>query len=257
MLSIDVSADFKQVERMLRGMPGVVDKAAAAALNDAAWSGKKAIEQEMAKVFDRPTSYTLNSLRVQKARSNRLVAKVWVKNKLDAGKGTSPEDYLLPQVYGGKRSLKRFEKALQRKGILPVGMYAVPGEGAKLDSYGNMSRGQIVQIMSYFQSFGEQGYKANMNDKSRSRLARGSKNKRGFAYFVSPGWHLPRGIWQRVYTAFGTAVKPVLMFVRAPSYGKRLRFNEIAKATADKEFRVRFNAEVQKRINAQRVGAGA
>lgn len=246
MLQIDVSADFKQVERMLKDMPGVVNKAAATALTDTAWKAKQAIEKVMASKFDRPTSYTLNSLRIERARSTKLWATVWVKNRLDAGKGTSPEDYLLPQIYGGGRNPKRFERALQRIGALPPGMYAVPGSAAEMDAYGNISRGQIVQILSYLKAFGEQGYKANMSEKGRARLAKGSKTKRGFAYFVSRGDKgLPRGVWRSTGFGFGSAVQPVLIFVRAPRYNKLIKFDEIVQQVARREFNPRFHAALK------------
>ena len=53
-------------------------------------------------------------------------------------------------------------------------MGIVPGDAATLDQNGNMSAGQIVQIMSWFKAFGEQGYQANMRDGGR-RLARDNK----------------------------------------------------------------------------------
>lgn len=251
MISIDVRADVRQVERMLKGMTTLVRKAAATALTDAAYEGKKAIEKEMGKVFDRPTRYTLNSLRIKRARSNHLIAEVWVKNKLDAGKGTSPEDYLLPQIYGGSRNLKRFEHALRKRGILPPGMYAVPGPGADMDANGNMSRGQIVQILSYLQAFGEQGYRANSTAASRARMARGSKSKRSIAYFVSHGGRLAAGVWKRTQFAFGSAIKPVIMFVQSPRYTKRLKFHEIGYTVARREFVPRFHAALKKSLAAK------
>src|SRR3546814_6873764 len=81
--------------------------------------------------------------------------------------------------------------ALQRVG-LPGDQYAFPAAGAELDAYGNMSRGQVVRLLSYLQAFGEQGYRANATARSRARTAKvskasGYKTINGVQYFVSRG----------------------------------------------------------------------
>lgn len=128
--------------------------------------------KEMQKIFNKPTPYTLNSIQTDTATKERLTAAVWFKSQA--------EKYLGPQVFGGDRAFKRMEGALRRVGVLPAGMYCVPGQRAKMDQYGNMDRGQIVQIISYFQAFGEQGYRANITDKRKGKLAKGTKSKRGY-----------------------------------------------------------------------------
>ncbi len=37
---------------------------------------------------------------------------------------------------------------MRQAGVLPGGMFWVPGSAAKMDRYGNISTGQIVQIVS-------------------------------------------------------------------------------------------------------------
>ena len=149
------------------------------------------------------------------------------------------EKVLAANIYAGTRKHKRHEIALNRAGILPDGMGIVPGDAAKLDQYGNMTGGQIVQIVAWFKAFGEQGYKANINDKGRARIGRDKKSgQRGFAYFAlqqKRGKLLP-GVYQRFQTAFGSAIKPVMIFVRMPSYRKRFDFYGVADRAARKEF---------------------
>lgn len=158
--------------------------------------------------------------------------------------GVTVSDVLKAEIYGGLRKLKRHEQALSRVGILPAGMAIVPGEAAKIDAYGNMSAGQINQIISWFRAFGEQGYAANMLQKGRARLARGSKAKgtQGFAYFClkKQVGKLSPGIYQRFSFSKGSAVKPVMIFVRIPQYRKRLDFYGVAERAAVDEFNIQF-----------------
>ena len=200
---------------------------------------KAAEEREMRDVFDRPTPFTMSSLSVRPATASNPTAEVKLKDF--AAKGTPATSFLAAQLKGGSRKAKRFERALLSAGALPPGYHAVPGSGAKVDAYGNMDRGQIVQILSYFNSFPEVGYKANMTDKRRQSLARGSKTKQGYSYFVgSPGDRLPLGVYQRFGFARGSAIRPVLIFVPSARYEATFDFDYVAKITIDKEFATEF-----------------
>lgn len=245
MLKIDISHDL---ERLIRDVDDLHRKhipyATALALTRTAQAAKKAVEDELPRAFDRPTRWTMNSVFFKSAKKTRLEAKVWIKD--ETGKGIPATKYLGPQIFGGARHFKRFEKALQRVGILPPGMMAVPAAAAELDAYGNMSRGQIVKILSFFSAFSEVGYRANITDKRRKSMWKGSEKRgvRGFEYFAlsKQTGKLPPGIYLRKNYSVGEldkvahlqkgAAKPVLLFVRAATYRKRLRFFEIAEATA-------------------------
>lgn len=108
-----------------------------------------------------------------------------------------------------------------------------------------MSSGQIVQIIAWFRGFGEQGYKANMTDKTKDKLRKGKKNSYGFEYFyIAPGQKGPRGrnqnllpgVYKRVFTGFGSAIRPVMIFVSKANYKKRFDFYGNAEKVARKEF---------------------
>jgi hypothetical protein len=155
--------------------------------------------------------------------------------------GVDARDYLSPIVYGGSRKVKAFEKSLQRKGLLPAGFAAMPGEAARMDAYGNMSAGQITQILSYFQAFGEQGYSANITDKRKAAMAKGSKRTgaRGISYFVGRpgGGKLPLGVWQKTsFGAMGSAIKPVIIFTKSPAYRQQLDVPGIAQRAINERF---------------------
>src|SRR6185369_428541 len=177
----------------------------AIALTRVAKSSERDLVQEMTKVFDRPTAYTLSGTFTRPATADKLISSVGLKNM--SGKGTPASEFLGPQIVGGGRNLTRFEKALAYKGYLPSGMNAVPGIGAKIDGNGNMSAGQITQILSVLGAFSESGYKANR----RARSARRSKKQA--QYFVGkPGnGRLPLGVWQRLDWRSGSEIQPVLI----------------------------------------------
>jgi hypothetical protein len=232
------------------------------ALNKTAQAVKANLVSEMANVFDRPTPYTLRSLYVKPSTKKNLQAVVWLKDSYD--QGIPATKYLWPEIFGGGRDLKRFEEALRRTGVLPNGMIIVPprfGAPETLDAYGNIKRSLIVQMLSYFSAFGQQGYKANINEKRKARLAKGTKKTQGFEYFVSGGkrtitstgkpQHLPPGIYRRstgYWSAWGSPIKPIFMFVKKPLYPKRLPFFETGKKTINTMFRPLFISSLEEAI---------
>jgi len=160
--------------------------------------------------------------------------------------------YLTAQVEGGRRHFKKFEAALNKIGVLPSGYYTTPASGADIDSYGNMQKGQIIQIMSFFAAFGEHGYTANMTDERRKKLWKGTKKRGGIAYFaVQPGGQggLKPGIYKRIHSGFGNAIKPVLLFNRAVSYREKLNLQEVANATYDRHFMDKFSQNLTAALN--------
>lgn len=231
--------------------------ATAVALTRTAQDGKRAVESALPAVLDRPTPYTMGGFRLWPATKIKLRAEVDFRDSF--GKGSHARDYLAPQVFGGERKAKAFERSLQRVGLLPVGMAAVPGSAAKLDAYGNMARGQIVQLLSYLRAFGEQGYRANITAKRKDALAAGGKGKRGVAYFVGRpgGGRQPLGIWQRDdFGALGSSIKPVVLFVKAPTYRKRLDVKGITDRVITERFPVHLTTSMQQAMRSARLPTG-
>lgn len=223
-----IKIEIKNVERIVAALDDFgqrqVPYAIALAANRLAKIVERMLYVEMKQVFDRPVAWTLNSLYVKAATKKTMLALVKLKD--EAYKGIPATKFLSPQIFGGSRGWKRHERALQMRGILPSGMYCVPGEAAKLDAYGNMSKGQIIQILSAMKAFGEQGYMANRTKKSAAR------NKNQPEYFSLQKAHgkLPPGIYQRFRFGHGVAIRPVLIFIKEPSYGKRLDFFGVAES---------------------------
>lgn len=192
----------------------------------------EAVVAEMQAVFDRPTPWTLGSVRYSKATAQNLSASVWLD---DAGRGGSSHpiaEHLIAQIEGGVRVEKRSEAILRAAGILPPGHVAVPGAGADLDAYGNMSRGQIQQILSALRlAETVRGFLANRTKRS---AARNRNQPQIFAATAdSPRTrHLKPGIYQRV----ADGLLPLLMFVRTAQYRAVLDFVGVCQRKADEVF---------------------
>lgn len=191
---------------------------------------KVAHERALPAVLDRPTAYTLRSLFLRKATADRPVAEVWFKDETAASRMATPASvYLTPQVSGGARRVKRFEKALQMAGHMPAGYQCVPGAGCKLDASGNPSRGQIIQILSQLRITLTAGHTRNMPHDARGQIS--AQRRAGGRYFVSrAGGGLSPGIYIREF--IGRGIVAVFLFKRATAYRQRYDFTAISNRAA-------------------------
>lgn len=204
-------------------------------LSDGGFRARREWQREMREQFDRPTPYILKSVYVRKATPERL--SVDIEPTYFGGKGVDPQKILQAQEFGGARRDKRSEAALRRIGILPAGYQtAIPGTPfpGSDDGRGNVRGGFLVRLLSYFQAMGEQGYKANMTDKRKARLHKGTKDREGVRFFIAygrlrggPTQHLAPGIWAATGQD-GFIVRPVLMFVRDGTYESRINRERVA-----------------------------
>lgn len=249
-MQVTITVDAKQLHSTLGSLNKQVRFAASQAINDVAFKARAAVQREMDTKFDRVTPYIRRSVFVTESTPDTLVATV--EPKYQGGKGIDPAKVLQAQVFGGSRRQKGSEKAMQSAGILPAGYSMVPGQQCPLDAYGNIKGSFLVQLISYFQAFGEQGYKANMTDRRKKNLAEvgttasGYKTINGVIYFVAygrlrggRGAHLAPGIWSKT-GIHGVDVKPIIMFVRKPNYSMRLDFNGVAEKEVNNTFQAAF-----------------
>lgn len=234
MLSIQKSGSIAQILREARDVPArVIPYAAATALTRTAKRAQQAIIAEMPQVFDRPTPYTLNSTFVQPASVKTMTARVAVKDWA-SNNGTLPEDYLLPAVLGGSRKEKRFERNMRYAGLLARGEYAVLGQEAPLDAFGNLRRGEMQRILTATRS----SFDPYQNRSNSRRSRKNAKNAPYFAGRVKRIW----GVWRRE----GRRLRPVLVFVRrTPQYRARLDFDGIAERTTREFFEAEFRAAAE------------
>jgi hypothetical protein len=260
MIRIEVKGLQEVIKDMERIRSDQLPFATSKALNDTAKLVRERTVATMRTVFDRPTPFTLNAFQIHPATKSNLTAKVEFKHERLG--------YMRTQVEGGTRTLKRSESALKQRGIMRGGQYWVPGKGARLNQYGNISGGQIVQLLSVLQA-GEMssGYSANMTAKSAKT---NRKPRDYFAVTKKRGGLLP-GIYERQQTGagfgaktkkslpFGTyqkgrtkgkissvvrarGAKPILIFVDKAGYQKRLPFYDLSQKVVDQNFRSIFQA---------------
>lgn len=232
----------------------------------------KAEKDEMQRIFDRPTRWTLGAMRVKVV--NLMEIKVGIVDPEGAYKRT--QSYLGTQVTGGDRKLKAVERALQYARVMPSGWQLVPGQGARLDQYGNVSSGQYKQIMSWFDAANRSaGSEQNMGHTGREKRKKmKGRFRTGFDYFfVLPGKRRTKllpGIYQRFFIGYSKdaikasqstgdgkiteksvqaiSVKPILIFVQKTRYKPLYDFDRVARQTFDRVWPVEAEAAVQREI---------
>jgi hypothetical protein len=230
---MSMTNNFHLLERTMMAMSrDLTGRAAVVALTRTATQARRDVMEELPKIFDRPTPFTVNSIRYQIASRDKPEAKVYISD--DAVKGLSPRKYLGPEIDGGPRNVKRSERALINAGAMQMGQWLMPGSGMSLDKYGNVPAGGMVRILSKLSAFGEQGYRANVSEATRKRLERA---KRAVAstrtdVFVghTKGGGEPLAIYQ--LTSRGH-VRPILVFAnKAPMYRPRFDFHGMVNRSA-------------------------
>ena len=233
-------ASIKPIERLFL-TEKKVNQAMAGAITLTAVNVKDRLVQEMKTVFDRPTPWALRSMYATKAAPNRLFARVWLKDDFGLG-GPSAAYYIEPHISGGRRSAKGFEQTLRHgnRNVLGPDRFAMPGAEARLDRYGNMSRGQIIQILSQLNLQRTAGFDRGISNDPKKRKAAIKRAGGRFFHAVIGG---TEGIWQREFG--GNRVKPILIFTKAPQYKRRLEFQKVA----DVEARNRLEANMRKSID--------
>lgn len=249
-MKINITNNFPEVERYLRELGPKVNTAAREGVNRTAEWAETDVRRSMRQVFDRPVPFTLRSLRVFYASARKPDAVLWFRQRSqDADKL-----WANPQISGGSRDLKPMELRLQRIGLMPKGWFIVPGDAAPLDAYGNMSPGEISRILNVLGSYTESGFnKANIQTRQRLRKGNEKKGVYGFEYWVNPAGtgrvkHLLPGVYRRVYTAFGTSLKPMMIFVPRAQYRARLDFFGIVNRTVAQRFPAEFDKALRSLI---------
>lgn len=250
---------LKLIEDMDRSQ---IPFAASLAMTRTAEAARRAVLEEFRRKFDRPKPSTLNErsgpLYVKTASKSKFpddFAEVRIKDTPQL-KGVPALSYLHHHVRGGARVPKRFELNLRSAGVLMPGYFAIPGSGARIDRYGNMSQGQVQEVLS---SMRAQRLTEMNSGVSRVRGHRKIANnpKLGDYFLALRGRnktrHLAEGIWQR-YGRRKWSVRPVLIFVKdAPVYRRRIPWDSIMQGTARFRFAGEFRAAMKHAIETARV----
>lgn len=125
MFTLSVKSDVRALSKKLDALARKqLPFATAQALNATAEQVRDAERENMRKVLDKPTPFTLNSVAIKRASKSNPVAQVYVK--------PIAVSYLLPYEIGGKNKLN--SRAL----IKPVGQ--------KVNQYGNLPRTTLARL---------------------------------------------------------------------------------------------------------------
>lgn len=241
-MQLSIQHDLARAAKDIRALGKQGALAQKLALLRTGYDVREAEYEEMRSVFDRPTRYTLNSIYVDTKTRGGSEVLIGVKDDAISTSltRTAATRYLSAEIDGGSRSVKRFEKRLQLDGAMQKGWYVVPGKFARLDAFGNLSRGQITQLLSQLTVTKTSGYTAGITPRSRKAAIK----RAGGSFVALPngrGKLLP-GIYQVRDTAFGhTTPKPIVIFVRQVHYRRRLDYFGVAKQAADIFYEANLN----------------
>lgn len=213
---------------------------------------KAAEEAAIERSFDRPTQWTKRGLFLEKATIARPTARVWFKDF--APKGTAAGKYLMPQVHGGERSDKRFERSLQRSSWLSKGRQLAPASGVRgqLDAHGNVPRGIYTRILSQLRASAD----ATQNQTGRSGK-RGRRSGREQYFYGNPGGK-GRGVWVRLPGGrvlggrMRSTIAPLFLEQRPHTYRPRFAFFDIAERVAGKHYQAEFASAAEQTLKTAR-----
>mgnify|MGYP001228070433 CR=1 FL=1 len=266
---ITITVDTRDTTRWLDDIQRRhVPFAMALALTRTAKAAEAAARDEFVRVFDRPTPFTLKSLRTKTATKRDLTAMVYMKDRyIGGGQYLGAAEILGHHFSGGVRVRKSVEHVLQRNGFIDANEYVVPGGAARLDRYGNMSRGQVIQILSQIgvKNIGSDSTPTGSKRSKRSVAkagtifwSRGPSGRRipvvdkdtGITYGYRGGSasKLPKGAWIRR----GRTVQPILIVVNRANYSKRIDLLKIVQKTVDEQFSRQFEAALSHALSTQR-----
>lgn len=258
-----VNHPIPEVRADLRRFARQVQFGHVVALTRTAQDGKRAQVAEIDRAIDRPTPYTRNSVYVDPATRERPRAAFGLKDaEWFSAPGHQPGRYLRPQIDAGQRDIKAFEKLLQLAGHMPRGWYAVPGSAARLDAYGNVSRGQIIQVLSQLRLQLTAGYNRNLPvgaDKATQAKRRRAFVRAGGQFFVikpgegraQPGIYSRQVLGKKTHGPLRT-VRPVFVFVPRATYRRRLDWNQVADRVVGERLDYHMSVEIDKALATAR-----
>lgn len=231
MITLDVRTNISAtVARLNRLQREQVPFAASVAINNTATDLQGALsDAARAKLTAKPFTTGRGALFVQRSNKRHLTAVVGYK-RIQAR-------YMRWQLAGGRRSSKGFEAALRSLGALPSGWVTVPGAGIRLDSYGNIPRRVLKELIGQLRTRRGtfQGRGKRMSLRAPFVVMPGSRDKRSA--------HLAPGIWQRIDDLEGSGtIKPMILYVSGADYRSRIDLPKIAKETVRAKFGPHFHA---------------
>ncbi len=241
-MKIDVSSTLDRFKAGLVLDVQKIRQATAYTLTDTAWDVVWFVSDRMAVDFDRPTPFALKAFAARKATPENLEALVFAREF--AGKGTSAEKYIAPNVFGGPRNARSSERKLRIHDYMLPDEFMVPGKDEPRDQYGNLPPTLYKRMLSQLQAMGGD---VNQNETDRSRKRNKSRVRERYFVPDRQGTKLPPGIYRRTKISDKPVryrIELVALFVKNPRYSKRFKYNE----TADKAIDARLPYHWEKKL---------
>lgn len=265
-LTFDASELRTKLIEPLQGSERRVRMAGVIALTKTAVDVREAERAEMRDVFDRPTPFTMNALFVKPATMEQPSARVGFKEESSQRRALN---WLQWHISGGARTQTAYEKLLKRAGAMRSDQRAVPGAGARLDAFGNISRGQLVQILSQLRIDTTAGSTRSLprvfkedNAKTaryKAGVIRRAYGRAGGQYVAMPNGRgkLKPGIYLHGARDFGAGVglgrsgrmTPVLVFVSRAQYeAGRFDFGYVAQLAIQRRLPVHLSGQLARSL---------
>lgn len=230
-MNLNIKVDDKAAHALLKSLrANEIPTALRNATNDLARESIKIEQDEMRRVFDRPTPFILKGLRLKtKATKERPTAEVWFKDVYQSKISSGGRDFVLstltPHIPGFPtgRAQKGMERALIRRGYMRQGEHLVPSRTMALDRYGNVSGSTASKMLNDIGVFlGTPGF---------TSTTRASKVKYIWGEMRSRNGGTVRGIWlgSRFRRSGNSAALQMVVVGKSPTYRKRFDFAGVAK----------------------------
>lgn len=251
MFEFGIKSDIDQLAQAFdKTVAAQIPFATSLALNSIATLCKQSLRAEMEHVFDRPRSYTLNSLFVKPSTKTNLTATVGHKDQ--SGSGTPAAEYLQAEIQGGAREATPFERDLD-DAIHGIGAL-VPAQGAKLDAAGGIAKSMRMAAIR------------------ASQGKSGSDPKGMFIIPVGSASHLAPGVYQRVpirvkikkkkvngkvvsvtSTGGGSRLKCIMLFKPKANYQPRYDLLGVVDHTIQTTYEREFAAAMDRALSTAKV----
>ena len=248
MINIGVRIEgFSALSASLGSQARQVPFAASLAINRTAQRVREETLAEMSAQFDRPTPLVMKSLFISPATKAKLQAAVYLKDREIGGKNSrSMAEILGHQFAGGTRLRKRMENAFTEAGLISLGEYLVPGPDAKLDQYGNLSRGQTQQIYAALRLFRDPYQNATQSARSQ----RHAKAAGRIVWSDGKGANKRRrGLWATDARGFP---KLLMLVIPTPVYRRRIDMDRQSAMIVASDFPANFDAALKKALATAR-----
>lgn len=203
---------------------------------------------ELSGKVDRPTPLTRNAPTSTLATAASLATAVELRDTV--ANGQPPSEYLRPLEFGGARGIKKFEQALIAQGSMPAGHYAIPTDYARRDGYGNVARGQIVQILVQLAGGSVRaGYRRVISASAQRRAQAAVRAGREYVAVLAHDGELYPGIYARVA---GGGLRMVFSYERAARYRRQLTLIGRARERAQRTFAAELRTAVDQSLQRLR-----